>query len=143
MNNYLAVKANGSIKRKGEFARGGLRKNIGTEIVTTAIINYISKGEDIETTIYGCKDVREFIGIRNVRGGGVYGGDYLGKVVRFYHSTVDGYLSYKANGNKVATTNACKPLMVLPENNALPSDLDIDWYVDEAYKLLKLMGVEV
>ena len=69
-------------------------------------------------------------------------GLYLGKVVRWYYSTNGRSIHYKSNGNKVPTTDGCKPMMELSDK--LPKDLDISWYVTEAYKILEEeLGYEI
>ncbi|MDE5458240.1 hypothetical protein GWE18_36630 [Bradyrhizobium sp. CSA112] len=66
-------------------------------------------------------------------------GKYLGKVIRWYYSTdASGSINYKLNGNKVARSDGAKPLMELPD--ALPNDVDYDWYIREAESILIDIG---
>ena len=71
--------------------------------------------------------------------------EYLGKVVRFYIGRgVEGALHYRkrnASGarNKVPASDGAVPCMDLPD--ALPRDIDHDFYIREAEKQLKLLGV--
>lgn len=73
VNNYFAVKADGDVKRKGEYSKAGLveKKNPDTEICSDAVAEYLSKGTPIEYTIAACRDVRKFVTIQRVAGGGV------------------------------------------------------------------------
>ncbi len=75
-----------------------------------------------------------------MNGGAVIDGKYLGRVVRFYHSTDGQSIHYKKNGNKVPKSDGCAALMDLPDS--FPDDLDYQWYIDEANKMLGLLGVE-
>jgi hypothetical protein len=80
VNNYIAVKAKDrSVKLKGEYAPpipvGGSWPNPTGEVCVDAIVAYLLDGTPLETTIRACQDVRKFVYIRNVKGGGqmVYG----------------------------------------------------------------------
>jgi len=142
VNNYLAVKPDGSLKRKGCFALGGLMKNPDRNIVYTAVAEFLSKGIAIEDTVHGCKDVRQFVTVRHVQGGASFAGERLGKAVRFYSSNValpkDDCIHYTRNGNKVPGSAGCQPLMDM--DGTLPDDLDYWSYIADAKKLLKEVG---
>lgn len=73
VNNYFAVKTNGEVKRKGEYATSGLdeKKNPDVEICSDAIAEFLSKGTSIVTTICSCRDIRKFVTVTKVSGGGV------------------------------------------------------------------------
>lgn len=141
VNNYIAIKLDGKgTKTKGVYAPAMLAKNPMNQICIDAIIARILHGKDIRETIDACTDVRKFVNVRQVKGGGVYGDEYLGKAVRWYYSNEcrGRTINYKINGNTVARTEGCRPLMQLPE--AVPGDVDIDWYVNEACSMLVDMG---
>ena len=96
VNNYIAVKENGTCKTKGEYSNPWsdkklaifrFYKNPQTTICIEAITELLSNGTPIEETINNCKDIKKFVSVKNVRGGGVYKGGYLGKVVRWYYAT--------------------------------------------------------
>jgi hypothetical protein len=70
----------------------------------------------------------------------VSGGTYLGKVVRWYHSTKGGTMHYVSNGNKVPQTDGSMHLMTLPADNAVPADLDHDRYISEAIDMVDGVG---
>jgi len=67
---------------------------------------------------------------------------YLGKAIRWYYAKVpEGFarrIIYAKNGNKVPKSDGAKQLMELCDT--LPKDLDMQWYVDEAYRILKDVG---
>lgn len=80
INNYYAIKPNGEIKRKGEYATTfdldgkpdlQSKKNPDVEICSEAVGEYLAKGKPIVDTIRNCRDIRKFITIQKVNGGGV------------------------------------------------------------------------
>lgn len=77
VNNYIAIKADGEVKRKGAYAKPGLSKNPTVNICNEAVVKYLSEGIPIEETIEWCTDIREFVSIKKVDGGGIQGGEML------------------------------------------------------------------
>lgn len=73
VNNYIAIKTDGEIKRKGEYSTSGLieKKNPDVEICGDAVAEFLSKGVPILYTIAVCRDIRKFVKIRQVAGGAV------------------------------------------------------------------------
>jgi hypothetical protein len=76
VNNYVAIKAkDGEVKRKGAYAEsipvGGSWPNYTGEVCVDAVIAYLTARTPIEQTVYACTDIRKFVHIRNVKGGGV------------------------------------------------------------------------
>lgn len=139
VNNYIALKKGGGVKLKGAYAPPGLQKNPSNQICVDAVVNYLTKGIPVDETIEWCCDVRKFVTIRQVKGGGMKDGQYLGKAVRWYYAKDEqGFIEYKLNGNKVAKSDGAKPLMVLPD--LLPNDIDYDWYNREATDILHDIG---
>jgi hypothetical protein len=140
INNYIAIKPDGSFKTKGEYAETSLSKTPATHICSRALVDYLQLGIPIEKTILACTDIRDFVSVRGVTGGGVKDGEFLGKAVRWYYAkNQTGCIVYHKNGNKVPKTDGAKPLMTLPEN--LPGDIDYDWYVAETKSMLKDLGL--
>jgi len=140
VNNYIAVKTDGNIKLKGAYTPAGLSKNPANEVCTLAVLKYLIHGLPIAQTITDCTDMTKFVSVRQVKGGAVKNGEYLGRVVRWYYSiAADGAIHYKVNNYTVAKTTGAMPLMVLPD--AIPFDIDYDWYINEANSLLKDLGV--
>lgn len=139
VNNYVALKQGGGTKLKGVFASPGLQKNPTNEICTTAVVNYLTDRTPIEQTVEACQDVRQFVTIRNVKGGALKDGAYLGKVVRWYYSfAACGPIQYKVNGYTVPRSDGALPLMQLPDS--VPGDIDLNWYIDEAKSILNEVG---
>lgn len=73
VNNYFAIKEDSSVKRKGEYALSGLiaKKNPDVEICSDAVAEFLAKGVSIEQSIRTCMDIRKFIVVKKVAGGGV------------------------------------------------------------------------
>ena len=141
VNNYIAVKTDGKVKRKGCFAESGLSKNPEFIIIYDAVCNYVAKNIPIEQTITECNDITKFLAVRRVTGGALWRDEYLGKAVRFYYSSSvsdDECIRYSKNSNKVPKSNGAKPLMLLPE--FFPSDVNFQIYIKEANDLLKDIG---
>lgn len=70
------------------------------------------------------------------------GGTPFGRVARWY-MTVDDLppLSYISSGNKVPKTEGARICMTLPSK--LPADLNKAWYVQEAYNIMRDLGISV
>lgn len=144
VNNYLAVKPDGSTKGKGAFTnpwfendvRGTLQKNPAAAISLEAAIKRITHGIPVDQTIRECRDVRKFVTVRQVKGGALYDVAYLGKAVRWYYGlSSSGVIEYADNGNKVPRSEGAVPLMDLPDE--LPRDIDYRWYIVESLGLLE------
>ena len=192
VNNYLALKTDGSIKAKGIYASNNpdanplyLMKNPTMEVCTNMVIDWLQTGVLPEVSIKKYKDIKDFVAIRNVQGGGIQydryvpiddwvevedgvwrrphwpamkasvrrksrpapvdsgiGGTPFGRVARWY-MTKDKLppLSYLSSGNQVPKTEGAKVCMTLPD--ALPKDLNYDWYINEAYSIMADCGVSI
>lgn len=196
VNNYIAIKENGKYKCKGEFAPSGWQKNPQNEICTDAVVQFLTKQVPVETTIRNCKDIKKFVTVRAVTGGGIwvqgvrpetkptqrlakqvvaangwveYGNGtkdyykkpfgnislfdaykqcfeptedtYVGKAIRWYYADrYDTAIHCKLNGNKVPRSDSAKPIMELPDE--MPDDINVDWYIDEAYSMLRSVGID-
>jgi hypothetical protein len=143
VNNYVALKKGGGVKRKGAFATGSLAKNPENLITFDAVCDYLEHGIAIEQTIKACDDLRKFVTIRKVTGGAKWRDELLGKAVRFYYSNQvpkAECIRYVKNGNKVPNSDGAKPAMQLPA--ALPNDVDYDVYIQQANELLTLIGAK-
>ena len=141
VNNYVAVKPDGSSKGKGVFASTGLMKNPDMSIVPKSVAKFIADKTPIEKTIKECEDITQFLTVRRVNGGAIWRDQYLGKAVRFYHSSgipKDEQIRYKTNSNKVPRSEGTRPLMDLPPY--FPVDVDYDYYIEQADELLRGTG---
>lgn len=145
VNNYIAVKPDGTTKVKGVYSElgsappGYLSKNPESLIVTDALQAFLAKGIDVEQTVNSSADIKRFLNVRNVKGGGQKDGVYLGKAVRWYYSNcVTGTINYVLSGNAVPKSENARPCMELSE--LLPSDLDRSYYINEAREALFDVG---
>jgi len=137
VNNYIAVKADGTVKTKGLYATDGLAKNPTCSVCVDAVIAYVTKGTPVEATIRACTDMTKFVTVRQVKGGAVFCGTPIGKTVRWYYADSGTHIAYLTNGNKVPKSEGAKPLMEL---GGLMTDIDYDWYVNEANAMLQVIG---
>ena len=157
VNSYMAVKESGGdpearffddrmgVKTKNDFCERGsarnsrLAKNPQYLVVNDACVAYVATGKPIEETINECQDVRRFVAVQNVRGGGHQDGLYLGKVCRWYFAEGQfSEINYVGSGNTVGGTAGAKPLMELPDD--IPTDVNRRWYIEKAYKRLESAG---
>jgi len=135
LDNKLGCKTKGTYCERGSALNSVLSKNPEHLICSDAVLIYLKYGTSVEKTIKECKDIRRFVSVRNVKGGGEKDGVYLGKVVRWYYAKGEnGCISYIKSGNKVAKTDGARPLMDLPDE--LPSDINYDWYIKTATDML-------
>ena len=151
VNNYIAVKkkydkqnkqwlyAADGCKTKGAYAKTGLQKNPTNQICVDAVIELLTKGTPIMTTVRNCTDIRKFVSVRTVKGGAVKEGAFLGKSIRWYYAADErGEIVYADSGNKVPRSEGAKPLMDLPA--LFPQDIDYEWYEREAERMLYDIG---
>ena len=153
VNSYVAIKTDGgdeearflderlSVKTKGAYCERGsalnsiLSKNPEALVCSDAVISFLKNGTPVEKTIRECKDIRRFVSVKNVKGGGEKNGVYLGKVVRWYYPKGEaGYIACVGSGNKVGKTDGARPLMDLPTE--FPDDVNYEWYINEAVDML-------
>lgn len=156
VNSYIAIKADGKVKRKGPIGnpwsarpdendvRAQMMKNPQMTICSDAVLEFLLSGKPIEQTIRGSTDIRGFVTVINATGGATWRDDYLGKAVRYIWST-DGdpiikVKPHPTTGNrpKVPKTDGCRPVMTLPDE--MPDDIDFERYIAEANKILGEIG---
>jgi hypothetical protein len=143
VNNYIAVKPDGSVKLKGAYAPpepiGSSWPSPANEVCVNAVVAYLTEGTPLMTTIMADKDIRNFVNVRKVKGGAVWHSEFLGKVVRWYYGVGQtGCIQYRSNGNKVPKSDGAMPLMELPEE--FPDDVNYEWYAAEARSILADVG---
>lgn len=157
VNSYVALAENeddGSIevKTKGQYAKCGpgqpaamgLKKAPDAQIASDAVVAFLKDGTPVEKTVMSNTDVRNFVVVKRVDGGCEFDGEYMGKAMRWYYSReVRGQLRSMSTGDAVADSMGARPLMTLPDDNELPDDIDMAWYIREAYARLEDAGVKV
>lgn len=150
VNNYIAVKHDGTCKGKGAYADLNeeyyhLRSNPDAAICYTACRKFLSEHIPVEDSIMQCKDIRQFVTIRTVTGGAMYDNVLIGKSIRYYHSCDSLECFFYSDkipttaGHKVPDTDGTVPCMKLPE--VFPADIDYSWYINKANKVLSELGV--
>lgn len=139
VNSYLALTTDGKWKRKGEYAARGLTQSGNNQVCIDAVMQFLEHGTPIRETIEECTNFLKFTNFQQVKGGAYKDGVYLGKVVRWYHSTSTNTNITNAKGNSVPVTQGAMPAMDLPDE--MPDDINFNWYVREAYEMLKRLGV--
>ena len=152
VNTYVAVKEDGSVKRKGTVSnpwgegdkRAQLIKNPSATICSDAAVLFLTDGIPVEQTIRESRDIRGFVTVVNVTGGGTWKGEYLGKVVRYVWANFGQPILYltphpsTGNFKKVSKTDGCRPMMELPDE--FPADIDYARYISEANNILVDLG---
>lgn len=139
VNNYIAVKEDGSVKAKGVYGPPGLAKNPQNTICSEAVVAYLTRGTPLQQTVAACRDITKFLTLRTVNGGAVKGDKKIGKAIRWYYSDQErGAIHYATNGNMVPRTEGARALMDLPAD--FPSDLDVNWYIRECEEILMSIG---
>ena len=141
VNNYIAITTKDKVKTKGAYASASLMKNTVNSVCIDAVIAYLQTGADIRTSIYKETDVTKFLTIKTVNGGAIWRGEELGKVVRWYYATDGESIHYITNGNKVGKSDGANPMMNIADS--IPSNIDYNWYITDAVKLLENLGVIV
>jgi hypothetical protein len=150
VNTYVALKEDGTTKRKGWIAnpwatgdtRTQLMKNPAMTICSDALVRWAAEGVPIDETIYSCNDMRSFVSLIKVTGGALWRGHPLGRAVRFYWSTDGDAIRYigKLNGKKVAKTEGARPL---PELGDVALDIDRLRYCEETVRLMHDLGMRM
>lgn len=151
VNNYIATykeplkNKDGSLtyaKVKGAYAKPGLQKNPTNMICVQAVIALLVEGTPIATTVRTCRDIRQFVSVRTVKGGAVKAGVYLGKSIRWYYGrNTDGTIVYAESGKQVPRSEGAKPMMDMPAQ--FPDDVNYEWYEREAERMLVDIGYAV
>lgn len=144
VNNYIAIKPNGEVKLKGAYAPPGWQKNPTNQICVDAVIAFLTSGTPINKTIRACKDLTKFVTVRAVKGGAMWGDEYLGKAIRWYYAAdLDTTINYKnanksGTHNKVPKSEGARPCMNLPDE--FPDDIDYGRYTTDARSILTDIG---
>jgi hypothetical protein len=67
------------------------------------------------------------------------GDEYIGKAVRWYYST-NPQVMKTGRSSKLPQSDGGRLIQVLPDDFAVPDDLDYDWYVNEAGIIINECG---
>lgn len=81
VNSYVAITTDGGVKLKGAFAPPEPGPsgwpNPTTQVCVDAVVAYLRDGVPLAATILSCCDVRQFVSVRKVKGGGYYAKRHL------------------------------------------------------------------
>jgi len=164
-NNYIAEKLDGKLKRKGAYCHETPRENPSTQevpwhkdhsalVIPKAVEAHLVRGEDIRTFIENHDDMYDFMLRTKVpRSSSLVGVDYEGKDhtlqnVSRYIVSVMGYDLIKLMPPTKTMLSAGKTEMrrigintgwkisICNDINNLPDDIEYDYYVQEAEKLV-------
>jgi hypothetical protein len=149
VNNYIAVptdakkplKVKGAYSEKGSAGNSPLSRNPQCFVSIDAAIAYLTSGTPVEESIKAQQDIRKFVTVRNVKGGAVKSGHYVGKTIRWYYSTeMKGRIEYNLSGNKVPSSDGARPLMEM--TGEMPTDVDLSRYSAIAEQILMDVGAK-
>lgn len=156
VNNYIAVDYEGKCKNKGAYVKELSPLDYDLPIVNRAMVDYMTKGIRVETTINQCVDLLEFQKVVKLSAKYDYvehnGEKYLYKCYRVFASRRqdDGKIlkckigSGKDKKDKFANT----PDQCFINNDDMhgvkvPRYLDRQWYIDLTKERLKQFGCEI
>lgn len=159
VNNYVAVRTNGSIHSKGAYVKELNDLDYDLPIVNEAVKNYIVYGTPVEDTILACKELRKFQKIVKlsskfewVEHENGYGTTKLvNKAYRTFASTDNSDGMLKACRNSVkglekkkfgGTADNCFIFNDDLNGVPIPAKLDRQWYIDLAKKRLEDFGIK-
>lgn len=160
VNNYVAVRSDGSVHAKGAYVKDLNDLDYDLAIVNEAVRNYIVYGMSVEDTVFSCREFRKFQKVvklsklyewvEHENGQGTIKFD--NKAYRTFASNdsndkrlmacrnTDKGLERKKFGGTADNCFICNDDLT---NMEIPSKLDRQWYIDEAYKRIKAFGVRV
>ena len=139
VNNYLALTTDGKWKGKGVFADEGLSKNPKFRICTYAIQEYLAHGIPIETTITDGDNPADYMAIQKITGGGVWRGEEIGGIARWYIGEGGSEITRAGNGYKIGMSDGAILANELPKR--MMKDLDYGYYIQRTKDLLKGVGL--
>ena len=135
-NSYLAIKADGKLKTKGNFNSQG---KPSYNIIKRAKNLYFAEDADPEKTIRECRDLHQFIDSyaapKNME---VIAGDKkIQQTNRWYKSTRSTTILYrnnKQNNNPRTRISKGENVRVCNRFGEFPDDIDYKWYIEQIWK---------
>ena len=154
VNNYLLVGANGKTKTKGAYTKALSKVDYDLPIINKAMVDYMTKGIPIETTINNCEDLIMFQKV--VKLSGKYWAVWhnnkfsLDKCYRVFASknSADTYIGKCKKQGATIEKFANTPENCFIENGDIngvkvPEKLDRNWYISLAEERLAQYGVRI
>jgi len=146
VNNYFAVKTDGSVKGKGVFSfpaegKFDLEHTPRASILAKAVIDNITCGTEFDAAVRKGR-LQDYLYTQQATGPVMcmQNGKELGKMVRFYKSSADDaspIAKLKVDGTSTQLTNSANSREVQDLPSSMPEDIDYDYYRKEAMKLAK------
>ena len=147
VNNYILKLEDGKFERKGAYVKDLNELDYDLPIINEAIVNFLTAGIDIETTIYNCNELIKFQKIVKISSKYKYsyhnGKRLTGKTFRIFASkdTKDSFIGKQkeigATVEKVANTpQHCFIDNSEVKNKTVPMKLNKEWYIDLVKKRL-------
>lgn len=154
VNNYVFRFKNGKLERKGAYVKEPSELDYDLTVINTAMIDYLTQGIPVETTIKNCKKLIDFQKIVKVSSNyavGFHNGKMLtDKTYRVFASNNphDGFVgrakTVDSTPEKFANTPEHAFIMNESVNDKpIPANLDYKWYIDLANERLVQFGIEV
>ena len=160
VNNYVEIPYEGDPKIKGGYLvrgiapAGAFNVNNNARIVAKAIVEYFTKGTEVEITIGECTDISQFQLI--AKAGSKYKEAYhlvdgiqepVQKVNRVYATTDERYgklFKVKAENDSTAKIESLPEHCIIDNDNHLTIDMvDKSWYIDLAKKRINdFIGIQ-
>ncbi len=142
VNDYFAVKPDGTYKGKATFADMGIGivdVAPNAHILGQAVMEHVAGGRHYADVINECDDIREFVFLRKVAGGCEYDMQDVGGSVRWYIGKEFRLpMTYIKSGNNVP--NTMNGVLALDLPYQFPEDLWRGWYIREAKNILDSIG---
>ena len=142
VNTYIALKADGEVKYKGDFNPYPLTGKWDGFIVKKACEQFLLHDIHPIVTVRACKKATDFLFYQRVQNGGhvLHGEEHLGKIVRWYVSK-KGKQLYRFNPDKtkVKIPGGANAMLAMDITDwdvfGIPDDVDYDYYAAEAMAL--------
>ncbi len=151
VNNYIVVDFDGNTKRKGGYVKELNELDNNLPIVNKAIVDYITKGIPIETTINSCNELKQFQMICKITSKYkclIHNGKQLSeRCVRVFASNHNDGGLYKLHQNKTkpdkfpSTPVNCFIVNDDVNGKSVPDKLDRQFYINMAKERAKGYGI--
>lgn len=147
VNNYIAVRADGSLHKKGAYVKDLSNTDYELAIVNYAVVNYLVYDKPVMETIKESKDLRDFQLVAKLSSNYDYlqhGDERLAhRYYRFFASKDEshaGIFKVKEGKNPTKIANSSEHVYIWNESvkgEAIPEWIDLDYYASLAYKRIE------
>ncbi len=142
VNNYIAQKIDGKIKYKGAFNPAPDNGKTDERIIKKAAEEWLLHSKPIRETVEASTDIRDFVFYQRVKNGGdLYHGDNkIGRIARWYRTSDESAATVQRkdkDGSYTKLPNGERACLILDLPTSLPSDIDYQYYIDEATRLVE------